>query len=83
MILIMISHPHRILEAQLRIPDSCDAEIAKICSLWTFWPVIQLTNHLSKIRHPMLHRCKKCSDILKVASVGAGDCTFYIYGALG
>ncbi len=26
----------------LRIPDSYDAKIAKICNFWTFWPVIQL-----------------------------------------
>ncbi len=26
----------------LRLPDSYDAKIAKICNLWTFWPVIQL-----------------------------------------
>ncbi len=26
----------------LRIPDSYDAKIAKICNCWTFWPVIQL-----------------------------------------
>ena len=24
----------------LRIPDSYDAKIAKICNFWTFWPVI-------------------------------------------
>ena len=29
----------------LRIPDSYDAKIAKVCSLWTFWPVI---GHLVK-----------------------------------
>ena len=28
-----------------------DARIAKICNLWTFWLVIQLMNHLFKIRH--------------------------------
>ncbi len=32
--------------AHLRIPDSYDAKIAKICNLWTFWPVIQSINHL-------------------------------------
>ncbi len=32
----------------LRIPDSYDAKIAKICNFWTFWPVIQLINHLFK-----------------------------------
>ncbi len=29
----------------LRIP----AKIAKFCNIWTFWPVIQLINHLFKI----------------------------------
>ena len=33
----------------LRIPDSYDAKIAKICNFWTFWPVIKLINHLFKI----------------------------------
>ena len=26
----------------LRIPDSYDAKIAKICNLWTFWSVIPI-----------------------------------------
>ncbi len=34
----------------LRLPYRNDAEIAKFCDLWTFWPVIQLINHLFKIR---------------------------------
>ncbi len=34
----------------LRIPDSYDAKIAKICNVWTFWPVFQLISHLFKIR---------------------------------
>ncbi len=34
----------------LRIPDSYDAKIVKICNLWTFWPVIQLISPLFKIR---------------------------------
>ena len=25
----------------LRIPDSYDAKIAKLCNFWTFWPVMQ------------------------------------------
>ncbi len=29
----------------LRILDSYDTKIAKICNLWTFWPVIQLICH--------------------------------------
>ena len=33
----------------LRIPDSYDAKIAKICNFWTFWPVIQPINHLFNI----------------------------------
>ena len=45
---------------KLRIPDGYDdAKIAKICNLWTLWPVIQLINHLFKIRQktfcPMFH----------------------------
>ncbi len=34
----------------LRIPDSYDAKIVKICNLWTFWPVLQLISPLFKIR---------------------------------
>ncbi len=30
---------------RLRIPDSCDAKIAKFCNLWTFWPVIKLIKY--------------------------------------
>ncbi len=33
----------------LRIPDSYDAKIAKICNFWTSLPVWQLINHLFKI----------------------------------
>ncbi len=33
----------------LRIPDSYDAKIAKICNLWTYWAIFQLINHLSKL----------------------------------
>ena len=32
------------LKRSLGIPNSYDAKIAKICNLWTFWPVIQLIN---------------------------------------
>ena len=35
----------------LRIPDSYDAKIAKICNFWTFWPVIRLINNLFKMEH--------------------------------
>ncbi len=38
----------------LRIPDSYDAKIVKICNLWTFWPVIQLICPLFKIRQKAL-----------------------------
>ena len=34
----------------LRLPHRNDAEMAKICNLWTFWLVFQLINHLFKIR---------------------------------
>ncbi len=34
----------------LRIPDSYDAKIAKICYLGTLWPVIQLKDHIFEIR---------------------------------
>ena len=33
----------------LRLLDTYASEIAKICVLWTFWPVFQLINHLFKI----------------------------------
>ena len=67
----------RLFGVNLRLLDIHAAKIAKICILQTFWPVIQLINHLVKIRKksffhtvvgstvcfcPMLHRCKKCSD---------------------
>ncbi len=32
----------------LRIPDSHDAKMAKICNLWRIWPVIQPINNLFK-----------------------------------
>ncbi len=34
----------------LRIPDSYDAKIAKICNFWTSWSIFQLIKHLFKIR---------------------------------
>ena len=37
------------LNVMLRIPDICDAKIAKICNLWTLGPVVQLINHLFDI----------------------------------
>ena len=62
---------------KLRLPDSYEAKIAKIGNFWTFWPVIQLIYHLFKIQKraflPTLLRWKKCSDILKIASVGRGE----------
>ncbi len=51
----------------LRILDSYDAKVVKIRKFWTLGPVIQLINHLFKIRQkaflPNNHRCKKCGDI--------------------
>ena len=48
--------------------------IPKTHNLCTFWPVIRPINHLFKSNKkpscPTLHRCKKCSEIFKVASVG-------------
>ncbi len=37
----------------LRILARYDAKIAKICNLWTFWPVIQLICHLLEIQKKM------------------------------
>ncbi len=34
----------------LRLLDTYASKIAKICDLKTFWPLIQLINHLFKIR---------------------------------
>ena len=34
----------------LRMPDSYDAKIAKICYLWTLCPEIQLKDHIFEIR---------------------------------
>ncbi len=28
----------------------CETKNSKICNFWTFWPVIQLINHLFKMR---------------------------------
>ena len=39
---------------RLRLPHRNDAEISKICHLWTFWLVIQLINDLYKIRQKTL-----------------------------
>ncbi len=39
-------HTHTKKTGELRIPDSYDAKIAKISNLWTFWPLIQVINHL-------------------------------------
>ncbi len=64
-------------EATLRLPHRNNAGIAKICNLWPFWLVIQLINNPFKIWQeafcPMLYRCRKCSNILKLASVGGGE----------
>ncbi len=35
----------------LRIPAMYEVKNSKICNFWTFWPVIQLINHLFQIRH--------------------------------
>ena len=45
-----IESNHTISLFTLRIPDSYEAKIAMICNFWTFGPVIQLINHLFKIR---------------------------------
>ncbi len=66
------------LNPTLRLPHRNDAKIAEICNLWTCWPGIQPINHLfsKSDKKPfclMLHRCKKCIEIFKVASVGGGE----------
>ncbi len=53
---LSVSLPHRPSNTLrqliiLRLPYRSDARIAKLCNLWTFWLVIQLMNHLFKIRH--------------------------------
>ena len=61
----------------LRLPDTYEPKIAKIGNFWTFWHVIQPICHLFKIQKRAffltLLRWKKCSDILKRASVGGGE----------
>ncbi len=48
-------HMKQILpKSYLRIPDSYDAKIVKICNLWIFWAVIQLISPLFKIRQKAL-----------------------------
>ncbi len=37
------------LSNMLKIPDSYDAKIVKICNPWTFWLVIQPINNLCRI----------------------------------
>ncbi len=39
----------KVQQVILRLLDTYASKIAKICILWTFWPVIQLINHLFKI----------------------------------
>ncbi len=39
----------------LRIPDTYDAKIAKICNIWTFLLVTQLIDNLLKIRQKEQH----------------------------
>ena len=39
----------------LRIPDTYEAKIEKIGNFRTFWPVIQLKNHLFKIQKKMVY----------------------------
>ena len=46
----MTSHQFNKHSFLLRIPDSSDVKIAKICNLWTSGPGIQLINHLFKIQ---------------------------------
>ena len=38
------------VKVMLRLPHRNDATIAKFCSLWTFWLVIQLINSLFRIQ---------------------------------
>ncbi len=38
------------MKYELRLLDTYASKIAKICDLKTFWPLIQLINHLFKIR---------------------------------
>ncbi len=57
-----------IMQDTLRIPDSYDAKIEKICNFWTSWPVFQLINCLINKQKAFLpndfaHRCKKCSNL--------------------
>ncbi len=58
-------HQHH---TDLRLPYRNDAKIAKICNLWTFWPVIPLINHLFKIRQKSLFA--RCSIDVKSATLG-------------
>ena len=49
----------------------------QIQHFWIFWSITLLLYHLFKIGQAlfgtMVSSCKKCSDILKVASVGRGE----------
>ncbi len=45
----------------LRILDSYDAKIIKICNFWTFWPVIQLISPLFKNNLKFQGICYTCN----------------------
>ena len=73
--------------SDLRILARSEAKIAKICNFWTLWPVIQLVNHLFKIRQKAFlpnapyradaaYVCKKCSDISSDIYVALGNKPF-------
>ncbi len=57
----------------LRLPYWNDAEIAKFCNLWMFWPVIQLINHLFKIRQKIPYWLNYRPKRPKVASFLYGN----------
>ncbi len=50
----------------LRIPDSYDAKIAKICHLWTLLPVIQLNDHIYRPERPnIVFFCNFCNITIR------------------
>ena len=82
----VISHTYKIwltshkLQQQistLRILACCKAKIAKICNFWTYWPGIQLINHLFKIRQKVTALFTSKEHWTKGLFVG-----YWIYGLL-
>ncbi len=64
----------------LRIPDTYEAKIAKICNFWTFQPVIQLINNLlAKLQARMSRSCQFLIFLPHKYQVSLMVCIWYAY----